>query len=105
MTPIPTMAADSFATAPGAAADGPPLSRTSMVKETETAMSALIDKMRAGVLALLVLTGAAASVTAGLALWPADAAQSEVRVWIRHGESSCRYVPLSEAVGALPCQT
>jgi hypothetical protein len=67
-------------------------------------MSALISKMRAGVLALLVLTGAAAGVTAGLALWPADAAQAEARTWIRDGDR-CRYVPVSEAVNALPCQS
>jgi hypothetical protein len=75
------------------------------VKETEKAMSGLINKMRAAVLALLVLAGAAASVTAGLALWPADAAQSEARTWIRYGENGCRYVPLSEALNALPCQS
>jgi hypothetical protein len=67
-------------------------------------MSGSINRMRAGALALFVLTGAAATL-AGLALWPADAAQSEARTWIRHGESGCRYVPLSEAQGALPCQS
>jgi hypothetical protein len=66
-------------------------------------MSGSIDRIRAGALALLVLTGAAASL-AGLALWPADAAQSEARTWIREGDR-CRYVPLSEAEGALPCQS
>ena len=66
-------------------------------------MSGSIDRMRAGALALLVLTGAAASL-AGLALWPADAAQSEARTWIRDGDR-CRYVPVSETVNALPCQS
>ena len=67
-------------------------------------MSALVTKLRTLALALIVLTGTAAA-TVGLALWPADAAQSEARTWIRHGESGCRYVPLSEAEGALPCQS
>jgi hypothetical protein len=74
------------------------------VKDVEKVMSALIDKMRAVALAVLVLTGSAAGMAA-LALWPADAAQSEARVWIRHGEAGCRYVPVSEAAGALPCQS
>ena len=42
---------------------------------------------------------------AGLALWPADAAQSEARTWIRDGDSDCRYVPVSEALNARPCQS
>ena len=67
-------------------------------------MSALVTKLRTLALALIVLTGTAAA-TAGLALWPADAAQSAARTWIRHGESGGRYVPLSEAEGALPCQS
>ena len=67
-------------------------------------MCGLSNRMRAGALALIVLSGAAATF-AGLALWPADAAQSETRTWIRHGESGCRYVPVSEAVNALPCQS
>ena len=66
-------------------------------------MSAVINGMRAGALALIVLTGAAAAL-AGLALWPADAAQSEARTWIRDGDR-CRYVPVSEAANALPCQS
>jgi len=66
-------------------------------------MSGLINGMRAGALALIVLSGAAAAM-AGLALWPADAAQSEARTWIRDGDR-CRYVPVSETVNALPCQS
>jgi len=66
-------------------------------------MFRLINGMRAGTLALIVLTGATATL-AGLALWPADAAQSEARTWIRDGAGGCRYVPVSEAVNALPCQ-
>ena len=66
-------------------------------------MCGMIDGMRAGALALILLTGAGASL-AGLALWPADAAQSEARTWIREGDR-CRYVPVSEAVNALPCQS
>jgi hypothetical protein len=88
----------------GVAAE-PLLSRTITVKdEEEKAMPALINRMRAVALALLVLTGAAGAL-AGLALWPADAAQSETRTWIRNGDGGCRYVPVSEAVGALPCQS
>jgi hypothetical protein len=67
-------------------------------------MSALINRMRAGMLVLLVLTGGVAGVTAALALWPADAAQAEARTWIRDGDR-CRYVPVSEALNALPCQS
>jgi hypothetical protein len=67
-------------------------------------MPRLINRMRAVALTLLVLTGAAGAL-AGLALWPADAAQSETRTWIRNGDGGCRYVPVSEAVGALPCQS
>ena len=66
-------------------------------------MSGLINGMRAGALALIVLTGATATL-AGLALWPADAAQSEARTWIRDGDR-CRYVPVSEAANALRCQS
>jgi hypothetical protein len=76
------------------------LSRTLAVKEK--VMSALLNKMGAALLALLILTGTGL-VTAGFVLWPADAAQPEGRAWIRHGDS-CRYVPLSEALNALPCQ-
>ena len=67
-------------------------------------MSALIECVRAGMLTLAIVATTAAGMT-GVALWPADAAQSEARVWIRSGESGCRYVPASEAVGALPCQS
>jgi hypothetical protein len=75
-----------------------------VVKEEEKAMSASINRMRAtAAVAMLVLLGALVT-TAGLALWPADAAQSEARTWIRHGDSGCRYVPMSEALNALPCQ-
>ncbi|HSA82448.1 MAG TPA: hypothetical protein VLE23_16645 [Geminicoccaceae bacterium] len=66
-------------------------------------MSALMDCVRAGMLTLAILATTAAGL-AGVALWPADAAHSEARVWIRSGESGCRYVPASEAAGALPCQ-
>ena len=67
-------------------------------------MAALMDCMRAGMLTLAILATAAAGMAA-VALWPADAAQSEARVWIRNGEGGCRYVPASEAAGALPCQS
>jgi hypothetical protein len=67
-------------------------------------MSALMDCMRAGLLTLAIVATAAAGI-AGVALWPADAAQSEARVWIRNGEIGCSYVPASEAVGELPCQS
>jgi len=67
-------------------------------------MSVLMDCMRAGLLTLAIVATAAAGI-AGVALWPADAAQSEARVWIRNGEIGCRYVPTSEAAGALPCQS
>jgi hypothetical protein len=66
-------------------------------------MCGLSNRMRAAALALIVLTGATAAL-AGLALWPADAAQSETRTWIRDGDR-CRYVPVSEAEGAAPCQS
>ena len=66
-------------------------------------MAALMDCMRAGMLTLAIVMAAAAGVAA-VALWPADAAQSEARTWIRDGDS-CRYVPVSEAVNALPCQS
>jgi hypothetical protein len=68
----------------------------------EKAMSALVNKMCAALTALLLLASAG-MVTAGFVLWPADAAQSEARTWIRDGDS-CRYVPVSEALNALPCQ-
>ena len=80
---------------------GRPLSRTIAVKEDE-ALCGWINGMRAGALALIVLSCASATL-AGRALWPADAAQSEARTWIRDGDR-CRYVPLSEAVDARPCQ-
>ena len=67
-------------------------------------MSALMTCMRAGMLTLAILAAAAGGI-AGIALWPADAAQSEARVWIRNGEGVCRYVPASEGAGALPCQS
>jgi len=67
-------------------------------------MSASINRMRTAALALLLLTGTAVTTT-GLALWPADAAQSEARTWIRDGDSDCRYVPVSEALNARPCQS
>ena len=52
--------------------------------------------------AVVVISAAGMS---GVALWPADAAQSETRVWIRNGDSGCRYVPANEAAGARPCQS
>jgi hypothetical protein len=67
-------------------------------------MSELMNCMRAGLLTLAILATTAAGL-AGIALWPADAAQSEARVWIRNGEIGCSYVPASEAAGALPCQS
>jgi hypothetical protein len=67
-------------------------------------MSTMMDFVRAGMLTLVIVATTAAGL-AGLAFWPADAAQSEARVWIRNGEIGCSYVPASEAAGALPCQS
>ena len=67
-------------------------------------MSGSIDRVRAGALVVLILAITATGM-AGVTLWPADAAQPEAHVWIRNGESGCRYVPASEAAGALPCQS
>ena len=67
-------------------------------------MSGMIDCVRAGMLTLAIVAATAAGL-AGVALWPADAAQSEARVWIRNGEIGCSYVPASEAAGAPPCQS
>jgi hypothetical protein len=67
-------------------------------------MSALIDCMRAGILTLAIVATTAVAM-AGVAFWPADAAQSEARVWVRNGDSGCRYVPASEAMDAQPCQS
>jgi hypothetical protein len=51
-----------------------------------------------------MLAGAAAG-TAGIALWQADAAQPEERIWVRDGEAGCRHVRASEAIGAQRCQS
>lgn len=67
-------------------------------------MSALIDSIRACVLTIAVL-GTVAVGSASLALWQADAAQPEARMWIRDGGQGCRHVPVSEAIGARPCQS
>jgi hypothetical protein len=63
-----------------------------------------MDCVRAGMLSLAILATTVAGI-AGVALWPAEAQQSEARVWIKNGEIGCSYVPASEAVGALPCQS
>jgi hypothetical protein len=67
-------------------------------------MSALIEYVRAGILTIAIL-GTVAAGTMTIAFWQADAAQSEARVWIRDGAQSCRHVPISQALGAEPCQS
>jgi hypothetical protein len=67
-------------------------------------MSGMIEGVRAAMLTLAIVATTAAGL-AGVAFWPADAAQSEAWVWIRNGEIGCSYVPASEAAGALPCQS
>lgn len=67
-------------------------------------MPALVNCARLGLLAL-VIVGFFGAGTAGIVLWQADAAQPEVRVWIRDGEAHCKFVPESEAIGAQPCQS
>ena len=67
-------------------------------------MSALAHCARTCILAVVMLA-AAASGTAGLAYWRADAAQPEERIWVRDGEAGCRHVRASEALGAQPCQS
>jgi hypothetical protein len=67
-------------------------------------MSALVRCARTCILAIVMLAGAAAG-TAGIALWQADAAQPEERIWVRDGEAGCRHVQASEAIGAQPCQS
>lgn len=66
-------------------------------------MSAFRNHARACLLTLVVI-GAVGLGAAAVALWPADAAQREGRVWIRDGDGSCRHVPIDEAIGAKPCQ-
>jgi hypothetical protein len=65
-------------------------------------VSGTMDGVRAALLTLGLVATTAAGLAA-VAFWPADAAQSEARVWIRNGEIGCSYVPASEAVGALRC--
>ncbi len=67
-------------------------------------MSALIEYVRAGILTIAIL-GSVAAGTVSIAFWQADAAQSEARVWIRDGVQHCRSVPVSQAIGAEPCQS
>jgi hypothetical protein len=67
-------------------------------------MSALVHCVRTCILAIVMLAGVAAG-TAGIALWQADAAQPEGRIWVRDGEAGCRHVRASEAIGAQPCQS
>ena len=67
-------------------------------------MSVLARCARTCILAIVMLAGVAAG-TAGIALWQADAAQPEGRIWVRDGEAGCRHVRASEAIGAQPCQS
>ena len=67
-------------------------------------MTALAHCARTCILAIVMLAGAATG-TAGIALWQADAAQPEGRIWVRDGEAGCRHVRASEAIGAQPCQS
>ena len=67
-------------------------------------MATIIDCVRACILAVAIL-GTAVAGSAGVALWQAAAAQPEARTWIRSGAEGCRYVPVSEAIDALPCQS
>jgi hypothetical protein len=67
-------------------------------------MSALARCARTCILMIVMLAGVTAG-TAGIALWQADAAQPDGRVWIRDGEAGCRHVRASEAIGAQPCQS
>jgi hypothetical protein len=67
-------------------------------------MAALIDYVRAGVLTIAIL-GTVAAGTVGIAFWQADAAQPEARAWVRDGAEGCRLVPVSQAIGAEPCQS
>ena len=67
-------------------------------------MAAIIDCVRACILAVVIL-GTVAAGTAGVALWDATAAQPEAHTWIRIGAQGCRYVPVGQAIGAPPCQS
>jgi hypothetical protein len=67
-------------------------------------MATLIDYVRAGILTIAIL-GSVAAGTVSIAFWQAEAAQSEARVWIRDGAQGCRHVPISQAIGAEPCQS
>lgn len=67
-------------------------------------MAAIIECARVFILTIAIL-GTVAAGTGSIALWQADAAQSERRVWIRDGAQGCRYVPVSQAVAAEPCQS
>jgi hypothetical protein len=67
-------------------------------------MTALVRCARTCILAMMMLAGVAAG-TAGIALWQADAAQLQERIWVRDGEAGCRHVRASEAIGAQPCQS
>ncbi len=67
-------------------------------------MAAFIDYVRVGILTVVIL-GTVTAGTASVALWQAAAAQPEARVWIRDGVQGCRHVPVSQAIGTLPCQS
>jgi hypothetical protein len=67
-------------------------------------MTALVRCARTCILAMMMLAGVAAGTT-GIALWQADAAQLQERIWVRDGEAGCRHVRASEAIGAQPCQS
>jgi len=66
-------------------------------------MSALVHCARTCV--LVAGLAVAASGLAGVALWQADAAQPEDRIWVRDGEAGCRHVLVTETMGAPSCQS
>ncbi|HEX3209317.1 MAG TPA: hypothetical protein VHQ91_08065 [Geminicoccaceae bacterium] len=66
-------------------------------------MAALINCIRAGVLAIAIL-GTIAIGMLGFVFWKADG-QSEARIWIRAGAVGCRLVTVSQGIGAEPCQS
>jgi hypothetical protein len=67
-------------------------------------MTALVRCARTCILAMMTLACVAVGTT-GIALWQADAAQLQERIWVRDGEAGCRHVRASEAIGAQPCQS
>jgi hypothetical protein len=67
-------------------------------------MAALIDRIRAGILTIAILCTVAIGML-GAVFWQADGARSEARIWIRAGAAGCRLVPVSQGIGAEPCQS